>query len=161
MWQHVLAHELLLGHLGHQHGAIAAEHDDVIDLRAFAHLLVLAQAAAPAGEAFLAVHVELAIGHGHLGGHDGIEGAQLGAALAADAVFLLQLLEILDGVVDQVGELVLRLLDLLLQVLDVLVGLEAVVLRDALDLDLGEPHDVLVRHRAAQLLQVAASGPSR
>ena len=105
-----------------------------------------------ADEAFLAVDAELLVGGDDLRGADLLDLVVGGAALAALAVFFLQGLEPLDRVVDQVGEVVFHALDVLFDLLDLLVGLEAVVGGDALDADLGQARDVLLGHLAAQLL---------
>ncbi len=150
--EEVLADEFLIRHFGDDHGAIGAEHDDIVDLAALVHELEVAQA--PTHEALRTVHIEFAVRYGHFGGHNGIERAQLGLALAAGAELLLQLLEVVHGVVHQVVQLVLHTGQVVLQATDMLIGLERVELADTLDADLGEADHILVGHFAAQVLHM-------
>jgi hypothetical protein len=99
------------------------------------------------------VDVEALVGGDDGGGADLLDLVVGGAALDALAVLLGEALKPGDGVVDEVGEVVLCLLDVDLDLFDLLVGLESVVLRDALDADLGEAGEVVVGDGAAEELE--------
>ena len=78
--QDPFADEFLVGHLGDHHGAVHPEHDDVINVRTLTDEFEIPKTG-PC-ESFLPIHVQLAVGHRDLGGHDGVEGADLSLALA-------------------------------------------------------------------------------
>jgi hypothetical protein len=75
------------------------------------------------------------------------------------AVFFLEHLEPRDGVAREILEVRLRLLDAVFDLLERLVGLEAVVGGDALDADFGEARDVLVGDLAAEVFEKRLQAP--
>ena len=152
--ENVLAKEGLGRHLGHLHRAILPEDDDVGDVRAVTDVLPFSPRHVDAHEALLEVGVEFVVGDGHLGAVDGAEGLEHGFALPPLAELLLQLAVPLHRVVGEVGQVVLDLVDLHLEVGDALIGLLGVELGDALDPDLGQARDILVGDRTDQMLDV-------
>ena len=121
----------LLLHLGDHHGAILAEDDDVVHLRAVESILrPLILLERIAGKTCLAVDIEFLVGDSHGDGLDILEVADLGPAFATGAIFLKQMTEIGDGVFGEMFQVVLSLLDIHLDGGDVLVGL--------LDVELGD-----------------------
>ena len=69
----------LVGHVGHDEGAVVPENDDVIDIGAIAHKFILSQRGAC--KSLFAVHIELLVGCSHLCCFDGIKAADLGLAV--------------------------------------------------------------------------------
>ena len=147
--QDVLAYEQFLGHAHHLHLAVAIEDDDVVDVRAVAHELVLLQSRAY--EAFLAVDVEFLRSLDHLCSLDAVEVANLRAPRVLLAIFLLDALKPVDGDFHHVGQVVVDVLDFLFDAGDEVVGLFLVELQNALHLDFHEPQDVVARHLAYQV----------
>ena len=147
--QDVLAHIDLVGNLGDLELAILVEDDDVVDVRAVADKLILLESRAD--EAVGPVDVEFLVGLGHLAGHDGVELADDRAARILGAILGLETLKPLDGVVGQVGEVVIDLGDTVVEASDVLLGLVAVVLDDALHRDLEQAQQVVAGDLAVEL----------
>ena len=154
----VFSNKNFLGDLHDAHRAVARKGDDVIHPRAFADGFVALHAIA--GEAFLAVDVESVVRDDDLFRIDAVEGGELGAALAALSVALLDSFIPLDGVGGEALEVLFRLGDLVLESAEVFVGLEGVELGDALDTDFGEADDVLLGDFTAEETEVGAQpGP--
>ena len=145
----VLAHEELFGHTHHLELTITIEDDDIVDVRAVAHKLVLLQSCAD--EALVAVDVEFLVGLGHLAGLDGVEVANLGESLMVLAILVLEELEPRCRHLGEVGQVAVYLVDLGLDASHQLVGLLLVELQDALHLDFQESQDVVFGHLAHQL----------
>ena len=81
----ILAHIQFLSHLDDFELTVLVEDDDIVDVRAVAHKLVLLQACAD--EAVCTVDVELLVSLGDLAGDDGVKLADDGAARILGAVF--------------------------------------------------------------------------
>ena len=136
----VLAHEYLVCHLGDLELSILIEDDDVVEVGAVAYELVLLQACSH--ETFLSVDVELLVGFHHLGYLDGVEVANLGLARMQLAIFALEILKPVDGDIGHVGEVVLYLGKLCLDLHQQLVCLILIIFKDALHLDFEQLEDV-------------------
>ena len=147
--QHVLAHEELVRHTDHLVTAVLVEEDDIVDVRAVGHKLVLLERGSD--EAVFSVDIKFLVGFHHLSSFDGVEVAELGAARIVLAVLVLQHLEPVDGIVHDVCQLEVDFFDFLLDAGDVLVGLVLVELQDALHLDFQQTEDVLLGHFAHKL----------
>ena len=145
-----LLEEGLVAHLGDDVAAVLREDDHVVDVRAVAYEFGVLHRLADAEEALGAVDVELGIGHGDLRGLDVVELTQLGAALLALAVLVADTLVVGHGVLGEMVEVVLRGLDVLLDLTDLVVGLVAVVTRDADELQFRQALHVGERDLAAQ-----------
>ena len=145
-----LLEEGLVAHLGDDVAAVLREDDHVVDVRAVADRFGVLHRLADAEEALGAVDVELGIGHGDLRGLDVVELTQLGAALLALAVLVADTLVVGHGVLGEMVEVVLRGLDVLLDLTDLVVGLVAVVTRDADELQFRQALHVGERDLAAQ-----------
>ena len=100
-------------------------HEDIVDLRAVAHIFALALLEASANEALVAVDHQTQGRFDHLGRVDGVEVAYLGETRMILAIFLFQMLKPLDGVIGDVLDVLLALLDLLLGIGNVLFSLRA------------------------------------
>jgi len=144
----VLADERLVGHPGDDIASVAQEDDHIIDVGTFGDELVFLEAGAH--EALLAVDIETGVGHSHLGGDDGLEVAYLGLPGISSAVFLPDLLVVVDGVIVEVGQVVLHLLQLLLDGTDSLLGFLDIIFGDTLDLYLRQVDDVVVADLAEE-----------
>ena len=144
-----LAHEEFVGDAHHLVRAVLVEEDDVVDVGAVLHELVLLQARAD--EALLAVDVEFLIGLHHLGGGDGVEVLYLGQARMVLAVLLLDEAEPVGGHLHHVGQFLVYLGYLVLDAGDILLGLILVELQDAGHLYLHQAQDVVLRHLANHL----------
>ena len=82
------AYETFFLHFGDNHGAVAAECDDVVHFGAFAsHFDSVLAFEAPTGETGLVVDVEFFVGDGDLGGFDVVEVTDFGFAFTPLAVF--------------------------------------------------------------------------
>ena len=138
----VFSDEDLVGDLDDAHGAVAGESDDVVEARAFLNGLVALHGVT--GEAFFTIHVERVVGHDHLLGGNAVKAGEFSAAATIFAVFLFDVLIPLDGVLGEAAKVFLHLSDLIFEALDKFVGLEGVIFRDALNLDLGEANDVFL-----------------
>ena len=145
-----LLEEGLVADLGDDVAAVLGEDDHVVDVRAVADQLGVLHRLADAEEAFGAVHVELGVGHGDLRGFDIVEFAQFGPALPALAVLVADTLVIGHGIFGKMVQIVLRGLDVLLDLADFVVGLVAVVTRNTDELQLRKPLHVGERHLAAE-----------
>ena len=144
--------ECLVGHLANHIATILEDDDNIVYIGAVADILILLHRVAYAEETALTVDIEFGVHDCHLGLCDGIEGPDFGLALASLAILLLEVLEVGDGKLRKVRQVVLDLLGLLLHRLDVVVGLVEVVAGDADKLQLGELHHILPAHLAAEEL---------
>ena len=158
--QWTLADEHLVGDLHHLHHAVPAYYYDVVESRAFLDSLVLLEGIAR--ETVLAIEVEGFIGDDNLGGNDTVEGdkfavlvaGDFGASLPSLAVLFLELAEVADGILGELGKVFLDFLDLVLDGLDLLVGPKGIVLGDALDSDFKQAEDVVLRDLPPEKLLV-------
>ncbi len=156
----LLPHEKFRLQLGHSIFPIFMEHDDVVNVGTVTHvfvgfLVLLAfQALARADEALILVDIQLFVvgGHGHSG--DVIKVADFGLALATFTIFLLDVQEIVDGIVHNMVEVVLGLFHFLLDVSQLLIGLLDVELRDFADGLLTEFLHIFARDFAFQQLAI-------
>ena len=146
--EHVLAHEHLLCHADHLVLAVFVEDDDVVEVGAVAHELVLLQPSAD--KSVRAVDVELLVGLRHLRGLDGVEVADLRQSRMVFAVLVLEELEPVGRHFREVCQVAVYLLDLCLQAGHELVGLVFAELQDALHLDLQQFEDVVLGYFAYQ-----------
>ena len=146
---HVLSHIDLLGNLHNLVLTVLVEDDDVVDVAAVAHVLVLLECSA--NESLGAVDVEFLVGLGNLAGYDGVEVANGSAPWMQVTVFLLQVLIPVDGVLHQVRELVVDVGKALVEHGDVVVGFVAVELDNALHLDFHQAQDVVAGYGAVEL----------
>lgn len=144
----ILTYKGFIGNLGDDHPAVLAEDNDEVEVGAIESEFILLETGA--NEALLSVVIKLGIGNGDCGSLNGLEGADLRLALAALAVLLQEILVVPDGIISEVLDIVRHLLHSLLYSLDMLVGLEGIELRDALNADLGELNDVFLRDLAAE-----------
>ena len=124
--QDVLSDEQFVGYAYHLHAPIAIENDDVVDVGAVAHELILLQSGTD--EALLSVDVELLCGLDNLCGLDGVEVSNLGQARMILAILLLDICKPLDGDVGHVRQVVVDFLDFLLDACYQFVGLVLVEL---------------------------------
>ncbi len=128
------ANKGLFLHPGDYHGAVGAENDEVVHLRAVEGVLrplVLLQPRA--GETGEHIDVELLVGHRHAGGQYLVETAYLGSALPSLAVGGEDVLEIGDRIVGEVGQVVASLLNVGVNGGNLLLGLLDVEVRDFAD----------------------------
>ena len=146
------AHELFIADLSDEHASVAAYNHHVVDVRAVPDELVFAQCGSD--KALGAVDVQLGVGDGHLGRHNLFKAAELCFALAPNPVLLLQVFKELNGVINQIIKVMLNLCNLAFECAKVVICLVGVELRNALDSNLCQPHDVLVGDRAQQVLGV-------
>ena len=153
--QEVRAEEGLVADLGDAVLAVLADDDNLGEVGAFAdeHAAV-GCLQADADKALLHVGVELGVVVDHLRRGDGLKGGDFGLAREVLAVFLLQGLEPLDGVVGDVVQLVLDGLHLGLDGVNLLVEGLGVELGDLADRLLHEAVDVVHRDRAVQQVLV-------
>ncbi len=142
--------ERLVAHLRHQVVARLGEEDHVVDIGAVAHVFVFLHRVADAEESSFAVNVEFGVGHDHFRRFDAVELPQFGAPVAALSVFLLYPAVPGHGIVGQMVQVVTDAFHLLLDALDLVVGLGGVVFRDADEAQFGQFHHILVRHLPAQ-----------
>ena len=147
--QNIRADKLLGVHFGHHEGAVLANHQDIVQVRTIADVLVALQARTH--EAFFAVHVELGISNGHFCGYDGVKASNFRLALAARAVLLLQVLKVVHGVVHQVVQVLLDLSDAAFEGGELIVRFVAVKFGDALDFYFGQTDQIVFRHFAQQM----------
>ncbi len=147
--QDIRADKELLGHTNHLVLTVFVEDDDVVQVGAVAEELVFLESRSD--EAFLAVDIQLLVVLHHGGYVDRAEVAHLGAARITGTVFLLEVTEPGDGVVGEVVEILLALLDLFCQFLHQFVRLLGVELGDADHADLKESLDILGTHLADEL----------
>ena len=106
-----------------------------------------------ARKTILAIEIEGFVCDDNLRGNDPVEGdkfavlvaSNLGSSLAFLAVFFLELAEVADGILGELGKLFLDFLDLVLDGLDLLVGPKGIVLGDALDSDFEQAENVAPR----------------
>ena len=149
--QQVLAEEGLVLHLGDAVLAVLADDDDLGEVGAVADVLAAVVALeADAHEAFGEVGLELGVVVDDLGGGDGLEARELGAARVVLAVFLLEGLEPVDGVAVDVLDVVAHGLHLVFQGQDLLVDGLGVELGDLADRLLHELEDVVEDDLAAE-----------
>ena len=146
---HVLAYENLVSHAHHLIFSVLEEHDDVVNVGAVAHELVLLQSCAD--ESLLPVDVEFLVRLHHFRRLDGVEAAYLRASGMVLAVLFLYELEPPYGDVGHVGEVVVYRLYLLFRPEYEFVSLVLVELQYALHLYLHEPQYVVAGHLAHQL----------
>ena len=137
----VLAHIELVGNAYELVFSVFVEDDDVVDIGAVAHKLVLLKP--HTDEALLTVDVELLIGLGNGGSHDVVEVANDGAAREVRAIFSLDALIPLDCKFHEVSELVVDVGNALVEGGDVVVGSIAVEADNALHLDFHEAENVV------------------
>ena len=123
--EHIVADEDLFCHLDYLVLAALEYHEDIVDLRAVAHIFALALLETSANEALVAVDHQSQGRFDHLGRVDGVEVAYLGETRMILAIFLFQMLKPLDGVIGDVLDVLLALLDLLLGIGNVLFSLRA------------------------------------
>ena len=140
----VLPHKLLVGYGSNDIASVAEEEDDIVDVRAVGHKLVLLQAGAD--EALFAVDVEFLVGFDDFGRVDDVEVAQFSTAGELLAVLLLQHTEPLYRILYDVGQVVLYLLHVVLQTGNQLFRLVRVELQDAGHLDFHQFQDIFLGH---------------
>src|SRR5690606_24630725 len=150
--QDILTHKHLLLDTGNPRLPILADYDNVVQLGAVADVLVATQP--PACKAVCPIHVELLVGSNNFRCCNGLEALNFSTALTTLPVLLEQVVEIRDGVVGQMTEIMLGGLELIFEVLQHFVRLERVVLRNTFDLDLGQFNDVVSRYLPIKLLFV-------
>ncbi|CDD83622.1 unknown [Bacteroides sp. CAG:462] len=145
----VRPHEHLVGDADNLVLARAVEEDDVVDVRAVRHELILLQTRAY--EALVAVDVQLLVRLHHLGSLDGVEAAYFGEAGMVLAVLLLEHPEPARGDLDHVAQFLVYFGYLLVHACDGLVRLVAVELEDASHLYFHQAEDVVLRHFTDEL----------
>ena len=140
------AHKHLVGHTCHLVGSVFIEDDDVVDVRAVAHKLVLLQPRSH--ESVGAVDIEFLVCFGHGGGLYGVEVAYFGQSRMLGSIFVLQESEPVGSHLDQVVEVALYLFKLGLDAGNEFVGLVFVELQYALHLDFEQSQQVVAGHFA-------------
>ena len=142
--EHVFAYEHLLSHTDNLVFAVFVEDDDVVEVRAVAHKLVLLQACAD--EAVRPIDIEFLVRFGHLRGFDGVEVADLRHSGVLLAVLVLKELEPTGRHFDEVRQVAIDLIYLCFQASHQFVGLVLIELQDALHLDFQQFEYVVLRH---------------
>ena len=99
----------------------------------------------------MTVDVEFLVGLGNLACDNSVEVANGGATWVQMAIFLLQVLIPVDGVLDEVCKFVVDVGESLVEHSDVVVGLVAVELDDALHLDFHESQHVVACNLTVEL----------
>ena len=136
----------------HAHGfvrTIAIEDDDVVDGRAVLHELILFQARAH--ETFGSVDIEFFVGFDDLGGFDGVEGAEFGAAGMVGGIFVVEQAVPVARHLRHVCQVGIDACDFLLHTCDEFVGFFLIEFEDAGHLDFHQAEDVVARHFANHL----------
>ena len=157
---HLLSNEEFRLQLDHGIFAILMEDDDVVHIRAIAHIfvgllvLLALQALTCTDEAFFPIDIQLFVvgSHGH--GRDIVEVANLGLAFAPFTIFLLDVQEIVNGIVYNMVEVILGLFHLLFNVGQLFVGLLDVELGDLTDGFFAEFLHIFSRNLSFQQLAV-------
>src|SRR5690606_32722345 len=150
--QDIFSEKCLLLNPRHKRFSILSNNKYVIQLGAVANVLVALQTVSD--KAIAAVYVQLLVVGDNLNRRNRLEALDFRLALAAFTVFLKQLLIVRDGVVGEVFKVMLRLLQMFLQVAQRLISLEAVILRNPLDLNFGQSDNVIGRDFPVELLLV-------
>ena len=141
----VLTDESLVLDRGDDILAVLEEYDDVVDVGALAHEgRVVDLLLVDAHEAAFHISVELGVGDNHFLDVDVLEFLYAGQAGMRIAVFLLYVLEVGDGVLGEVLQVVFHLGDLVLGGLEPLVGRLNVEFRNLADRLLHQFQDVVV-----------------
>ena len=126
----------------------------MVDVGAIAKQFAFCALQARTNKTLCWIPVKLSVGDSHFAPVNGLKGPELRLALSAFAILVFEFLEPINGVLRQVLEVVLDLLNVPFQRSNALVGLEAVELRYALDADFCEACHILVRHFTQQMLDV-------
>ena len=150
----VLSEEGLLTHFAHLHDAVLPDDNDVIDVAALSDQFAFAPLQSIADKSFLLLCVELDICYCNCRTRNGFKRPQFRLPLAACAVLLFEHSEPLDGVIREVVQVVLDLIDVPFQPFNQAVGFEAIKLGNALDADFRQPRHILIGDRAQQVLGV-------
>ena len=150
----VFPEEGLLANLAHLHDAVLPNDNDVIDVAALSDQFAFAPLQSIADKSFLLLCVELDIRYCNCRTRNGFKRPQFRLPLAACTVLLFEHSKPLDGVIREVVQVVLDLIDVSFQPLNQAIGFEGVKLGNALDPDFRQPCHVLIRNRAQQVLGV-------
>ena len=142
--EHVLAHEYLFCHTNHLVFTILVEDDDIVEVGAVAHKLVLLESCA--NKAIRAIDIKFLIGFCHLRRVDGVEIANLCESWMVLAIFVLEELEPIGCNLREVRQIAINLFNFSLQTGHELLCLLLVELQDALHLDFQQLQDVVLRH---------------
>ena len=103
----ILTHECLIGDARHDKFTILSEHDNIVDIRTINHKLILFEP--HTHEALFPVDVQFGVIGDDLSSLYGVEGSDLGAALAALTIFIQQSLVIVYGKIGEMLEMILSL----------------------------------------------------
>ncbi len=122
----VFTNKGFLGNPCNDHGAVAAEDNDVINVRTVAHKFAFTPFQTDAYEAFFGIDVEFGVCNRHFCAVDGIEGFDFGFAFAAGTKIFLQLFKVINGVFNQVIKVVLHVVNFLFEGSNTFVGFKAV-----------------------------------
>ena len=104
--KYVLAYKFLVGYRSDDIFPVAEEDNHVVDIRAVGYELVLLQGCSD--KSFFAVDVKFFVGFHHFGSFDRVEVTQFGTTREVLAVFVLQHLIPVDGIVDDVRQVVVN-----------------------------------------------------
>ena len=139
----------LLSHSRHLVSTIAIEDDDVVDVGAILHKLILLQRGSH--EAIGTIHIEFLVGFHHFGSFDGVERANLRAAGVFGCIAVVDGGEPIDGDLREMREIVLYLRQFCLDAGNEFIRLGFVEFEDACHLDFQETQEVFAHHFAHEI----------
>ena len=140
----VLSHEDLVCHADNLILTVAVEDNDIVDVGTVAHKLILLQTCTD--ESVLSVDIQFLVGLGHLCCLNGIEVTDFCKTRMVGSVFILQVLEPLDGDTYHVRQFIVDIGNLVFQAENQFIGLITVELQDSCHLDVHELEDIVLAH---------------
>lgn len=149
------AHIEFVGYAHHFVFAIFEKDDDVVDVGTVAHKLHIFVLFQPcADKTFAAIDIEFLVGFHHFGGLNSFEVAYFGEARKFLSVLLFQMFEPIDGVVDDVVEIVLHTLHLRFDVGNLVFGFFDVEFRNFAHRFVAEFQHIVAHNLAAKKFAV-------
>ena len=148
----ILIEEVLVCHLFDDIATILEDYNHIVNIATIADKLGILHTLTNTEEALCTINIELSICHRHLCSLNHIKLSDFGLTLTTLAVLLAYALIVCNGVVGQVIQIILRSLDILLNLLYLVIGLIGIVARDTDELKLCQTLHILHRNLTTQLL---------
>ncbi len=136
----ILTDERLFGNFSYEIGSVTAEYDNIIYIRAITHIFIFFQS--ESHKALLAVNIKFFISHRNFCRHNIFKTPDFGSTLAPFAIFLFQIGEPLNGVGNNLLNILLDFFDFLFNGKNIFGSFVGIEFKDSRHADFHQPENI-------------------